>query len=76
MMVAAQYGHKSIVRLFVEARAQMDLQNLDGETALIVAVCMGHLEIIELLVVKGNASLHSVRMDMLYSEVALLYLVS
>jgi ankyrin repeat protein len=57
-MRASQYGHIEIVRLLVDKGAQIDLQGINGFTALIVACMNESTEIVKLLLEKGaNADL-------------------
>uniref|UniRef100_A0A1B0AUK0 Uncharacterized protein n=1 Tax=Glossina palpalis gambiensis TaxID=67801 RepID=A0A1B0AUK0_9MUSC len=46
---AAMMGHVTIVKLLVDSKAAIDLQDDDGETALHRAAASGHLEICKLL---------------------------
>ena len=54
LQVASAMGHIQLVRLLLQARAQLILwQNLIGESALIYACDAGHLEVAELLLQAG-----------------------
>ena len=47
---AAQQGHLEVVRLLLEAGADMNAANTDGTTALFVAAEWGYLEVVRLLI--------------------------
>ncbi len=53
-MRAAANGHESIVTLLINAKAQLDLVNNDGETALILA-CKCHQGIVARLLIESKA---------------------
>jgi ankyrin repeat protein len=47
-MYGAEYGHAEIVRLLLDAGADVTPKDLDGETALMIAQRRGHAAIVEL----------------------------
>lgn len=51
--VAAHEGHTEVVRLLLEARADMNLEHETGVTAMYVAAQNGHLEVLHLLKESG-----------------------
>ena len=53
LMWAAWVGNLDIVKLLVEAKAELDLQNRIGYTALIKAVWMGRQDVVEFLISVG-----------------------
>uniref|UniRef100_A0A0G4HJE4 Uncharacterized protein n=1 Tax=Chromera velia CCMP2878 TaxID=1169474 RepID=A0A0G4HJE4_9ALVE len=55
LIVASANGHTEIVRLLVDARANVDLQHTNGTTALIQSSNKGHTDIVRLLL-HANAS--------------------
>ena len=50
---SSNFGHLTITKLLLEHRAEVDLQDADGDTALIKAVRKGHSEVANLLKLKG-----------------------
>ena len=48
-MLAASHGRFETVRLLVEEGAELNLQDVDGSTALMCACEHGHLDIVNLL---------------------------
>lgn len=52
LMMAAECGHTETVKLLAK-KADVNLANLDGDTALILAARRGHFEIVQRLLVKG-----------------------
>ncbi len=53
LMRAASEGHKDIVKMFVKAGADLDLQDKSGATALILASKGNNAEIVALLIERG-----------------------
>jgi hypothetical protein len=53
LLFAAVRGHDEIVRLLIEAGADVDAQNLDGATPLMAAAVSGERGIVEMLVAAG-----------------------
>ena len=53
LMHAAQNGHLDIVKVLVEAGANIEVRNWGGETALYFAVKSDHLNIVKFLIEKG-----------------------
>jgi serine/threonine-protein phosphatase 6 regulatory ankyrin repeat subunit B len=52
-MLASYKGHIEIAKLLLEKGASLDIQNTNGNTALIRASSYGHTEIVEILIQKG-----------------------
>ena len=48
-MYASENGHTEVVKLLLDTGADVNAQNADGETALIIASRYGNKEIAELL---------------------------
>uniref|UniRef100_A0A0G4HY28 Uncharacterized protein n=1 Tax=Chromera velia CCMP2878 TaxID=1169474 RepID=A0A0G4HY28_9ALVE len=69
LMRAAYNGHTEIVRLLIEAKANLDLQDKRGRTALISASEAGHTEIVHLLI---NAKAELDRLSFTPDEYSLL----
>uniref|UniRef100_A0A0G4HYJ9 Uncharacterized protein n=1 Tax=Chromera velia CCMP2878 TaxID=1169474 RepID=A0A0G4HYJ9_9ALVE len=58
LMLASCKGHTDIVRLLVDAKANVDMQDKNGMTALILASENGHTDIVRLLVdAKANVDM-------------------
>uniref|UniRef100_A0A0G4HXG7 Uncharacterized protein n=1 Tax=Chromera velia CCMP2878 TaxID=1169474 RepID=A0A0G4HXG7_9ALVE len=58
LMFASFHGHTDIVRLLVDAKASLDMQDKNGKTALILASENGHTDIMRLLVdAKANVDI-------------------
>ena len=53
LVLAAQEGHLAVVRLLLEAGADKDAADTDGDTALHIAAKEGHLEVVRLLLEAG-----------------------
>lgn len=53
LMVAATVGHKPIVDMLLEKKADVNRQDDDGSTALIYASLYGHNEIVRTLLAHG-----------------------
>ena len=52
--LAAKYGHNEMVKILIEAGADLNVQELkSGRSALIEAVLEGHLSVVETLVEEG-----------------------
>jgi len=49
LMNESQYGNTEIVRLLIEARSDVNMQDNEGYSALKVALNNGHTEIVQLL---------------------------
>ena len=52
------YGYIEVVRFLIENRAQMDVENKNGDTALILAVRHGHTEVVKILRENGVHATH------------------
>jgi ankyrin repeat protein len=53
--VGLDKDHEAIVQLLVEKGAALDLQDINGQTPLSLAVDYGHKPVVQLLVEKGAA---------------------
>ncbi|MFC1478069.1 ankyrin repeat domain-containing protein [Candidatus Margulisiibacteriota bacterium] len=53
LMVAAKRGRTEVVKLLIEAGADLNLKNVEDRTALMIAAEKGHTEIIKLLIEAG-----------------------
>lgn len=51
--MVAYGGHAAMVRMLAEARADLELADTDGWTALRVAAAQGHFEVLQVLVQAG-----------------------
>ena len=52
-MAAAYFGHPTVVALFLDAKAPLDAQTLNGCTALYQATNKGHTECVRVLLKSG-----------------------
>lgn len=66
LILAARKGFYPIVKMLIEAGANIDHQNVWGETALMCASYMDHTEIVKLLLLMG-ASKHLIDTDGFYA---------
>jgi ankyrin repeat protein len=53
LMVAAAMGHVKVVDLLIRRGANLDMQDIDGETALVYAIQAGEVAVVELLLMRG-----------------------
>ena len=53
LLMAALFGHKEVVFAMIDAGAEVDIPNNDGDTALSMAAFLCHEEIVEVLLAKG-----------------------
>ncbi len=53
LMAAAYFSHPTVVDLLIDAKDQVDAQNLHGYTALYIASDKGHTECVRLLLKRG-----------------------
>jgi ankyrin repeat protein len=53
LMIAALKGHSQVVKELLEAKANVNIQNVDKSTALMLAAKHGHLQIVKELLEKG-----------------------
>jgi uncharacterized protein len=53
---AARNGHAEIVKMLLDAKADVGRQSLWGDTALNMAESRGHTEIVEILKAKGDVT--------------------
>ena len=54
LIAAAYFGHEAIVRLLLEAGANKEAKNNDGQTPLIAAAYYGHEAVVRLLLGRGG----------------------
>ena len=52
-MAAAHFGHPTVVALFIDAKAPLDAQTLNGSTALYHATTGGRTECVRVLLKSG-----------------------
>ncbi len=55
LMIAAHFGHPTIVDLLINAKAPLDAQTLRGSTALFLASEKGHTECVRVLLINSGA---------------------
>lgn len=59
-MIAASYrGHTEVAELLIEHKAEINIANNDGTTALIIAARSGHTEIVEQLLSQSNGDVNA-----------------
>ena len=68
-MIASEHGHLQVVEILLRNRANVDLQNSDGNTALMIASEHGHLQVVEILL-RNRAN---VDLQDSYGSTALMY---
>ena len=53
LMTASAKGFIEIVQLLISANANLNLQNNDGQTALMLAILYGHMDVAQVLINAG-----------------------
>ncbi len=53
-MHAARHGAISAVKILIDAGADVNVRDADGETCLMKAAFWGHIEVVELLLASGR----------------------
>ncbi len=56
LMLASSYGSKPVVKLLIEYGANVNALSKDGETAIMFAVCNGHLDTVRTLLAAGAST--------------------
>jgi ankyrin repeat protein len=57
LTLAAEYGYEDVVRLLLSGEADTNMCDQDGDTALIVAACMGHENVLKVLLASRRLNL-------------------
>ncbi|MBT3799786.1 MAG: ankyrin repeat domain-containing protein [Bacteroidetes bacterium] len=65
LIQASYYGYANIVKLLLKYDAKINDQNIEGATALMMAVMAGHVDLVKLLLLKGaNKNLGTYKLGM------------